>query len=267
MTSTYPDYETLQVTVAGGVAEVTMNRPDKGNALNLQLAVDLLDAADRVSEDAAVRAVLLTGAGKSFCFGGDLASFHAEGASMARHLKDVTVPLHAAISRLTRMDPPLIVAVNGTAAGAGFSLALIGDLVLSAASAKYTMAYTRIGVSPDGSSTYFLPRVVGLRRAQELMFTNRLLSAEEAAEWGVVTRVVADEALMDEALALAAEMAAGPTRAYGQIKTLLASTFGATLETQMEFESLSIAGMAKTADGRNGIAAFLEKRKVTFTGD
>jgi 2-(1,2-epoxy-1,2-dihydrophenyl)acetyl-CoA isomerase len=267
MTMDWPDYETLTATFDNGVAEITLNRPDFGNALNAQMAIDLLDIADRVSEDKAVRAVFLTGAGKSFCFGGDIASFQAQGEDMARHLKDVTIPLHGAISRLTRMDPPLLVAVNGTAAGAGLSMALIGDLVLVAESAKFTMAYTRIGVAPDGSSSYFLPRVVGLRRAQEMIFTNRLLSADEAAEWGIATRVVADADLLAEARAQAAALAQGPTLAYGRVKALLTSTFGAGLETQMEFESLAISGMAKTADGREGIAAFLDKRTPAFKGE
>jgi 2-(1,2-epoxy-1,2-dihydrophenyl)acetyl-CoA isomerase len=162
------------------------------------------------------------------------------------------------------MRAPLVVAVNGAAAGAGMSLAVAGDLVLAAASAKFSMAYTAAGLSPDGSSTFFLPRLVGLRRTQELMFTNRRLDADEACAWGLVTRVVPDDALQREARALARQLAEGPTAAYGTVKSLLTSAFDESLETQMEHEARGIAAMAATPDGREGIRAFLEKRAPRF---
>jgi 2-(1,2-epoxy-1,2-dihydrophenyl)acetyl-CoA isomerase len=164
------------------------------------------------------------------------------------------------------MAAPLVVAVNGTAAGAGFSIAISGDLVVMAESAKLTMAYTAAGLSPDGSSTWFLPRLVGMRRAQELMLTNRRLSAAEALEWGLVNQVVPDAELAATAGALAKQLASGATRAFGTVKSLLASTFSESLETQMELEARGIAAMAGGADGREGIEAFVAKRAPKFSG-
>jgi 2-(1,2-epoxy-1,2-dihydrophenyl)acetyl-CoA isomerase len=201
-----------------------------------------------------------------FSGGGDLKSFAAQGAALPGHLKEVALYLHAAISRFVRMDAPVVAAVNGAAGGAGMSLCLFADLVLAAESAKFTLAYTRAGLSPDGGSTYFLPRIVGVRRALELALTNRVLTAREAAEWGIVTRVVADAELLTEADALARQLAAGATRAYGAAKRLLHHSFAESLETQMEVEAQAIAGMARTHDAREGIAAFIAKRKPDFSG-
>jgi 2-(1,2-epoxy-1,2-dihydrophenyl)acetyl-CoA isomerase len=259
-------FENLLFDLSDHVARITLNRPNAANGIDLALGRDLMQVAIRCDEDPDVRAVLLTGAGKMFCAGGDLKSFASFGDDLPAALKELTVYLHAATSRLARMDAPLVVAVNGAAAGAGMSLAVAGDLVVAAASAKFTMAYTAAGLSPDGSSTYYLPRLIGLRRTQELMFTNRRLSADEALEWGLVNRVVPDEALLDEAGKLAAQLAQGPTRAHGTVKTLLDASFSGTLETQMELEARGIAAMAGTPDGKEGIQAFLEKRRPTFTG-
>jgi 2-(1,2-epoxy-1,2-dihydrophenyl)acetyl-CoA isomerase len=259
-------FDNLLFDLSDHVARITLNRPEAANGIDLALGRDLMRAAIRCDEDPDVRAVLLTGAGKMFCAGGDLKSFASFGDDLPAALKELTAYLHAATSRLARMDAPLIVAVNGAAAGAGMSLAVAGDLVVAAASAKFTMAYTAAGLSPDGSSTHYLPRLIGLRRTQELMFTNRRLSAGEALEWGLVNRVVPDEALLDEAGALAAQLAQGPTRAYGSVKTLLEASFSGTLETQMELEARAIAAMAGTPDGKEGIQAFLEKRRPAFSG-
>ena len=160
----------------------------------------------------------------------------------------------------------MIVAVNGSAGGAGMSLCLFADLVLAAESAKFTLAYTRAGLSPDGGSTYFLPRIVGVRRALELALTNRVLSAKEAHEWGIVTKVVADGELLTEADALARQLAAGATRAYGAAKRLLHHSFAESLETQMELEAQAITDAARMRDAREGIAAFIAKRKPDFSG-
>jgi 2-(1,2-epoxy-1,2-dihydrophenyl)acetyl-CoA isomerase len=171
-----------------------------------------------------------------------------------------------AISRFVRMDAPFVVAVNGAVGGGGMSFVLAADLVLAAESAKFTMAYTRAGLSPDGGSTYFLPRIVGLRRALELALTNRVLTAREAADWGLVTKVVPDAELLTEAEALARQLAAGATRAYGTAKRLLHHSFAESLETQMELEAQAIAAQARGADAREGIAAFIAKRPAKFGG-
>jgi 2-(1,2-epoxy-1,2-dihydrophenyl)acetyl-CoA isomerase len=258
-------FETLLFDIKDNVAHVTLNRPDAANAINLQLSKDLAYAAMQCDEDPAVRAVVLTGSGKMFCAGGDVRSFAKSGDKMPALLKEITTYLHAAISRFARMNAPVIVAVNGTAAGAGFSLACAGDLAIAAESAKLTMAYTRIGLTPDGSSTYYLPRLLGTRRTLELMLTNRLLTATEALDWGLLTRVVADDALAEEAEKLARSLADGPTLAFGRVKDLILHS-GDSLESQMERETRLIADSARTADAKEGIHAFLEKRKASFAG-
>lgn len=258
-------YSTLLFDLEDNIARITLNRPDNANALNLDMGRDLMHAAIRCSEDPAVRAVILTGAGKMFSGGGDLKSFAAQGDALPGHLKEVAAYLHLAISRLVRMDAPVIAAVNGSAGGAGMSLCLFCDMVLAAESAKFTLAYTRAGLSPDGGSTYFLPRVVGLKRALELALTNRVLSASEAMSWGIVTKVVPDAQLQAEARALAAQLASGATRALGAAKRLLHSGFSESLETQMELEAQAIAEQARNPNGREGIAAFLAKRAPKFT--
>jgi 2-(1,2-epoxy-1,2-dihydrophenyl)acetyl-CoA isomerase len=259
-------YSTIDLTVRDGVAHLTLNRPAAANSITLELARDLMHATLQCDEDPTVRAVLLAGAGSMFCGGGDLKTFAAKGAQLPHYLKDVTTYLHAAVSRLTRMDAPVIVAVHGSAAGAGLSLACAADLVIAAESAKFTMAYTRAGLTPDGSSTYFLSRIVGLRRALELTLTSRVFSAAEALALGIVTRVVPETRLRDEAHALGAALAAGPTQALGASKRLLHVGWTGTLETQMELEARAIADIARTQDAREGIAAFVEKRPPNFSG-
>ena len=261
------EYRTLGYELQDHVARITLNRPDAGNALDGEMGHELMHAAIRCSEDRAVRAVLLSGAGRMFCVGGDLKSFAAQGERLSAHLKELAGMLHMAISRFVRMDAPLVVAVNGAAGGGGMSFVLAADLVLAAESAKFTMAYTRAGLSPDGGSTFFLPRIVGVRRALELALTNRVLTAREAQEWGLVTRVVPDAALAAEAQALAAQLAAGATRAFGAAKRLLHHSSSESLETQMELEAQAIAERSRGADAREGIAAFIAKRAPRFGGE
>ena len=260
-------FECLNFEVRDQVAHLTLNRPEAANALNLDLAQELEEVSLRCDEDAAVRAVLMTGAGKLFCAGGDLKSFAAQGAAqLPAHLKRVTLYLHAAIHRFARMRAPVVVAVNGNAGGAGFSLTCAGDLVLAAESARFVMAYTRVGLTPDGSSTYYLPRIVGLRRAMELALTNRALTAREAEAMGIVTRVVPDGDLMAEAGKLAAELAAGATMALGGVKRLFYAAANNSLNEQMELETELIAECARSGDAQEGIAAFLGKRAPKFSG-
>ncbi len=258
------EYKNLLWEQADGVATITLNRPDAANSLNVELARELMLAAIRCDEDKNIRAVILTASGKMFCAGGDVMSFQNAGDKVGILLKEITTYLHAASARFARMSAPLIVAVNGTAAGAGFSLAIAGDLVLAAEHAKFTMAYTGIGASPDGSSTHYLPRLIGLRRSQELMFTNRVLSAAEALDWGMLTKVVSADALLTEAQALARKMADGPSLAHGEIKSLLLASYSNTLETQLELESRGIAKCVGSEQGTEGLKAFKEKRKPDF---
>jgi len=259
-------YETIEFDIQNQVAVLTLNRPESANAMNLKMSHELMTASIVCDENPAVRAVVITGAGKMFCAGGDLAEFASHGDELTHKLKEMTVYLHGAISRFARMDAPVICAVNGTAAGAGMSLAMSGDLVLAAESAKFTMAYTAAGLSPDGSSTYFLPKLIGVRKTKELMLTNRRLTAEEAEQWGLVNQVVSNDTLVTETLTLAAQLSRGPTRAYGAVKSLLNDAADSSLETQMELEARMITDMARSHDGQEGIAAFLGKRKPEFSG-
>jgi 2-(1,2-epoxy-1,2-dihydrophenyl)acetyl-CoA isomerase len=251
--------------VRDNVAHVTLNRPQTSNALDLEMAKRLMAAALRCEADKSVRGVLLKGEGRSFCAGGDVKVFLAQ-KELPAYLREITSYLHLAISRFARLDAPVIAAVQGSAAGGGFSLAISCDLVLAAESATFLMAYSKIGMAPDGGSTYFLPRLVGLKRAMELALTNRALSAREACEWGMVTEVVPQENLKSRAEELVQELAQGPTGAFGSAKRLLHVGWNQTLETQMELESRAIAETGGTADGQEGIRAFVEKRKTKFGG-
>jgi 2-(1,2-epoxy-1,2-dihydrophenyl)acetyl-CoA isomerase len=259
-------FETLLFTVDNNVATITLNRPEAANAMNPQMARELSTAAIECDENRDIRAVIITAQGRMFCAGGDLGVFAAAGSGASALIKEMAGDLHMGISRLTRMDAPVIAAVNGTAAGAGFSLAVAADLVVSVDKAKYVMAYTNAGLSPDGSSTYFLPRRIGDRRARELMLTNRVLNASEALDWGLINQVVEETQLMSVATELAASIAIGPTRAFGAVKSLLNASFDNGLETQMELESRAIADMSRSIDGQEGMHAFLDKRKPVFKG-
>ena len=254
----------LKFEIRDRVATVRLCRPDAANGFNLAMATELAQVAQACDLNSKVKAVVLTGEGRFFSAGGDLKAMAAAGADVALEVKRMADQLHRAISTFQRMSAPLVVAVNGTCAGAGFSLALAGDIVMAASSARFTMAYTSAGLSPDGSSTYFLPRLVGLRRAQELIFTNRVLTAQEACEWGLVTMMVKDEELETAAADMAGKLANGSIGSHAAVKALLLSTFAITLETQMELEGRHIAQAAASADGQEGIQAFLHKRLPRF---
>ena len=260
------EYETILFEVRDGVGRITLNRPDAANAMSLAMMKELHHAAIACDQDPRVRAVLITGAGKMFCAGGDLKFFLAAGDDLGRTLTEMTTFFHGAISVLNRMDAPVVTAVNGMAAGGGLSFAVAADIVLAGESAKFTVAYTAAALAPDGSSSYFLPRLVGLRRAKELTLTNRLLSAAEAETYGLVDRVVADDQLMAEAEKQALAFANGPTRAYGAVKRLMNGSYSESLETQMELEAHTINALSQSADGREGVLAFTEKRKPNFLG-
>jgi 2-(1,2-epoxy-1,2-dihydrophenyl)acetyl-CoA isomerase len=259
-------YNSLIFELEDGVGLIRLNRPDDGNAMIPEMTRELLDVAIRCDEDREVRSVVLTGSGDMFCVGGDLKAFAAHAEGVSRYILEITHTLHTAISRFNWMDAPVIGAINGTAAGGGFSLALATDVAIAAESAKFTMAYTKIGLVPDGSSSYFLARIVGLRRAKEMALLNPILSAEQAMAWGLVNRVVADDQVLSTALEIARTLAKGPTRAFGETKRLTLAGVTESLESQMERESRTIAAIAGSADGREGIAAFVAKRTPEFQG-
>jgi 2-(1,2-epoxy-1,2-dihydrophenyl)acetyl-CoA isomerase len=259
-------YNTLIFEVESGVGIIRLNRPEDGNAIIPEMARELLDVAIRCDENPNVRAVVLTGTGKMFCVGGDLKAFASQAKGVSRYVIEITHAFHAAISRFNWMDAPVVGAINGTAAGGGFSLSLTTDIAIAAESAKFTMAYTKAGLVPDGSSSYFLARIVGLRRAKEMALLNPILSAKQAMEWGLVNRVVADDRVLSTALEIAHKLAKGPTRSFGETKRLILTGATESLESQMERESRTIAVMASSADGREGIDAFVNKRTPEFQG-
>ena len=254
---------TVKFEVRDGVAWVTLNRPESGNSMNLQFGRDLLDAATRCRGTHGVRAVVVTGAGKAFSFGGDLGAMVInEGRDREAYLRELTVDLHAAIAAFTRLECPVVAAVNGAAAGAGVGLVAMADLAVAAEGAKFSLAYTAVGLTPDGSTSYFLPRMVGHKRAMELVLLNRALTAAEALDWGLVNKVVPDAALQEQAGAIAARLAAGPPAAFAQAKRLMRSE--ASFEAQLEDESRTIAAQSATPEAAEGIAAFLEKRRPAY---
>ena len=249
----------------GSVARVLLNRPDAGNAIDRGLASALRDAAIECDEDATVRCVVIAARGKMFCAGGDIRAFARAGDQVGVLIKQITADLHIALSRLMRMNKPLVTAIQGPAAGAGLSLAVLGDLALAARSAHFTMAYTALGVSPDGGSTWILPRLIGLRRTQELALLNERVSSDAAVSMGLITRVVDDDVLDAEVSALSGRLGISATMALGRTRNLLLSSFGAGFEEQMELESRSIAACSIGVEGREGIRAFGEKRKPDWS--
>ena len=262
------DLETINFKIENEVAYIELNRPKQYNSLNQTMAEDLFKVSLECDDNPKIRSVLMTGSGEdAFCAGGDVHSFHKYGNKTSSHLKEVTTTLHGAISRLSRMNAPLIVAVNGVAAGAGFSFVGFADIAIASTNATFVSAYSKIGLTPDGSSTYFLPRIIGTRRYTELILTNRVLNANEALDWGLINKVVDLKDLKDEANNLAKKLASGPTLAFGKLKNLVNNSFLDSLEGQMEYEARMISDSAKTKDGMNGIDAFVNKKKVSFKGE
>ncbi|MQY22919.1 enoyl-CoA hydratase/isomerase family protein [Nocardia macrotermitis] len=257
-------YETIEFERTGNIARITLNRPKAANGINHVLGRELAQVASLVADDPELKVVTLTGAGRFFCAGGDLKAMAAQESGAGPYVKHLADNLHEAISSFARMEALLIVAVNGTAAGAGFSLAVTGDIVVAAESASFTMAYTKAGLSPDGGASYYLPRLIGIRRTQELMYFNRVLSATEALDWNLLHRVVPDADLPATVDALAAQFADGPRHSNANVKKLLLVSPDHTLEEQLARESAFISAAASSPDGTEGIAAFLSKRAPKF---
>ena len=251
---------------SGAIAYLTLNRPDAGNAIDVALARELLKATLVAEADSSVRCVVVRGNGRMFCAGGDVRGLHAAGDGLPEFLQDILASLHPAMARLARMEKPVITAIQGPAAGAGVALAAVGDVALAEPDAHFTMAYSRIGLTPDGGATWLLPRLIGYRRAQELALTNRRVSADEAAEMGLVTRTVEKGALAAEVDALAESFAKSAVRALGKTKRLLRSSDFASLEEQLDAECADIAEQGSTAESKEGIAAFVNRRAPDFMG-
>lgn len=246
------------VTVADGVGHVELNRPDVANTIDLPFAHAFADAMTAVADDAEVRAVLLTGRGPMFCAGGDLGAMDAA-PDPAEFLRELADALHVGVRRLDALEKPVVAGVQGAAAGAGLSLVLGADLVVAARSASFVTAYTSVGLTPDGGQSWLLPRVVGLQRALELTLTPRRLTAEEAQQWGVVTRVVEDAAVQAEARSLAERIVSGPAGAMGQARRLLRGSFETSFGDHLDVEARTIAAAAATDEAQGLIARFLRR--------
>ncbi|MHB1025966.1 MAG: enoyl-CoA hydratase/isomerase family protein [Desulfobacteria bacterium] len=258
--------EVVQVERNGGVATIRMNRPSRLNAYNPEMGKALLSAVSEASVDPSVRCVVLTGEGKAFSAGGDVELFAAFQDEGPGKFMGLAIGLHALIATLRRAPKPVIAAVNGVAAGAGFSMALACDVAVATASARFTLGYQNIGLSPDGGMTFFLARTLGTQRAMEMTLFSKVLTAEQAAAWGLVQQVIPDADFAAQTAAIAERLAAGPTLAYAKAKELYNRALSQPLETQLEEERQSIARSATTRDFREGVRAFLEKRPARYEG-
>jgi 2-(1,2-epoxy-1,2-dihydrophenyl)acetyl-CoA isomerase len=263
------ELETVNVRMQDGVATIELNRPQALNAWNAQLGSDLLAALREASADDAVRALVLTGAGRGFSSGADLRDISggdltAEGRPDV--YKTLTERYHPIMQLIREMPKPVIAAVNGPAVGIGCSLALCSDLILAAESAYFLLAFVNIGLVPDGGSSLFVPTRVGMARATELSMLGERLDAARALEWGLINRVVADASLLGEAAALAARLAAGPTRSYAGTKRQLNNWLYSRMEEQLELEARIQQEMAGSEDFVEGAMAFAQKRPARFSG-
>ncbi len=256
---------TILLEIRAGYAVITLNRPEKLNSFNDAMHAEMREAVALCEADAAIRALLITGAGRGFCAGQDLADRQAGGPmpDLGDTLEKNYNPL---VRRLRGIAKPVVCAVNGVAAGAGANLALAGDLVLAARSASFIQAFCKIGLIPDAGGTYMLPRLVGHARALGLSMLGDKLPAEKAAEWGLIWRVVDDAELMAEAHKLCAHLATQPTLALGMMKKALNASLDHTLDQQLEVERNLQRSAGQSEDFREGVAAFLEKRAAKFNG-
>ena len=252
--------------VKDNVGYIHFSRPEGANAVNPAFCRDLKNVMLEIESDDDVRSVAVTAEGKVFCAGGDLKEFNTAGPDLPEVVAAMLEDLHDAIYKMNEIPKPFVAGVQGAAGGAGMSLVSAFDLVVSGESAKFTMAYTKVGLTPDGTSSYFLARHVGLRRMLDLTLTNRVLSATEAETWGLVNRVVADEDIASAAAALAQELASGAPNAAGDAKTVIYRGYESALADAGDFEAQNIVRAAGTNDGQEGIAAFIERRDPKWTG-
>jgi len=255
--------ETIQLDQRDGVLLVTLNRPDVLNAINDLMLRELSDALRQAARDAAVRCVVLTGSGRGFCSGQDLRDRAGPGTPSFR--ESLGNRYNPVILQM-RMEKPVLAAVNGVAAGAGCSLALAADLRIASDRASFIEVFARVGLVPDSGSTYFLPRLVGLGKALELAYTADAVDAAEALRIGLVNRVVPHDVLVPEVMTLAKRLATGPTRGYGLAKRAINYGLHATLEQALDYEAAVQEIAGRSADHREGVAAFLAKRPPSFTG-
>lgn len=259
------EFSTLLYEVGDGVATITLNRPDVRNAFNDEMSKELRDALKSAERDAAVRCLLITGSGKGFCAGQDLAAFRSrsDDSSIRAHLQHTFNPM---MSKIASLEKPVIAAVNGVAAGAGLGLALSCDFRYAAEGARFLMAFIGIGLAPDSGTAYFLPRLLGLGRALEMAYTNEIIDAPTALSLGLVNKVVPDDQLISESLEVAKRLAQAPTKGIGLTKRAMRYALNATLDETLDYEAYLQEIAGRTSDHREGVAAFVDKRKPNFSG-
>lgn len=250
----------------GALAVISLNRPERMNAMDDEMMHGLREAAEGAGRDTGIRAVVLRGEGRAFCAGGDVPLFQERLDELPELIVRWGRELHFGIQALRRMDKPVLAVVHGAVAGAGMSLMLAADLAMAADDTKFTLAYARIGASPDGGSTFFLPRLVGYRKAMELALLPDRFDAEAARSLGLVNWVVTPGRLADESMKVALRLAAGPTRAFAETKRLFNASLSTGMESQMEAELQAFARCARTADLAEGVTSFVEKREPSFGG-
>ena len=248
------------------IAIITFNRPERLNALNDDMMLALRDTLGTVERDAAIRVVVLRGAGNAFMAGGDVAMFHAKRNDLAELFRDTAGVFHESIHCMRRMPKPIIACVHGACAGGGLSLMLACDVAIAADSAQFTLAYARIGTSPDGGSTYFLPRMIGTRKTLELAMLPDVFDAKQAHTLGIINWVVTADQLAGETEKMAQRLATGPTRAFANTKKLVNATFEQPMAAQLDMEIAMFADCASGDDFKEGVTAFVEKRKAQFKG-
>lgn len=253
--------------IRSGIARITLNRPDVSNAMNLDLVIALHRAITACQAETGVRVVVLTGAGRNFCTGGDVKEFAAHGERLPEYTREVGSWLHAAVSALINLRAPVVTAVQGFAAGGGgLGLVCASDIVFAAQSTRLMSGAVRVGMAPDAGTTVALTQLVGLRKAQYLLLANPTVTSAEALEMGLVTRVVTDDRLADETSALADELAAGAPLALSATKHLLWQGVGRPVDAQIPVEARIVAELSGTADSREGLAAVIERRTPVFHG-
>ena len=257
--------ETVIFEINQSIATITLNRPQQLNAMDHSMMLAMRDALTR-AQDGAIRVVVIRGAGRAFMAGGDVATFAARVDELTELLPSMIGLFHESIALIRGLKKPVIASVHGACAGGGLSLMLACDLAIAAQNAKFTMAYANIGTSPDGGASFFLPRVVGARRAMELMLLADRFDADAALRLGIVNSVVADEALAAHTAAVAARLSIGPTHAYANTKALIGASFERDLTAQLHTEMLAFTDCATGADFKEGVQAFVDKRTPTFNG-
>lgn len=250
----------------GSIGIMTFNRPEVFNAMSVELILAFRDVTNEIIKSTTVRALIVRGAGKAFLAGGDVAHFYKERDNVAETVKPLGDALHEGIINLRNMPFPVIAEVQGACAGAGLSVMMACDFAIASTAAQFKTAYTQIGLSPDGGSTYFLPRLLGMRKATELIMLSETINAEQALALGLVNRVVGIDALSNEAMQFAERLAAGATQAYARAKRLINQSWHTPITEHLADEIAYFADCAKTNDFKEGVTAFVEKRKPKFTG-